>query len=99
MNSKTAQFVITDHANSPEGKNRINAIETKDTQIALLSAKLALKPTEVIVEKIVEVPVEKIVEVIVEKIVEVPVKDVICLDEYSLGDLLSAALKKIFRIK
>ena len=82
MNNKTAPFVITDHANSTEGKNRINAIESKDTQIALLSAKLALKPTEVIVEKI----------------VEVPVKNVICLDEYSLGDLLSAAFKKLFRI-
>ena len=62
-----------------------------------LKALLEAKPKEVIVEVIkeVQVPVEVIKEVTVEKIVEVVKGD----DERSLGDLLSAAFKKLFKIK
>ena len=101
---KTAEFVLRDHANSVEGRNRIASIAGKDKAIAdltattnRLQAELLTKPKEVVVEVIkeVQVPVEVIKEVTVEKIVEVVKGD----DERSLGDLLSAAFKKLFKIK
>ena len=63
-------------------------------QVKELSAKLAVKPTEVIKE----VPVEKIVYQ--DKIVEREViKEVVKGDdERSIGDLLSAAFKKLFKV-
>lgn len=62
-------------------------------QVKALQAQLAEKPKEVIVEK----PVEVIKEVPVEKTVTVEV--VKGDDERSLGDLLSAAFKKLLKVK
>jgi len=68
---------------------RIATAEKWAIQISDLTKALAAKPKEV------QVPVEVIKEVTVEKIVEVVKGD----DDRSLGDLLSAALKKLFKIK
>ena len=68
---------------------RIATAEKWAIQISDLTKALAAKPKEV------QVPVEVIKEVTVEKIVEVVKGD----DDRSLGDLLSAAFKKLFKIK
>jgi len=99
---KTAEFVLKDHASSVEGRTKLASRAGKDKAINELTAttnrlqaELLDKPKEVVVEIIKEVPVEVIKEVTVEKIVEVVKGD----DDRSLGDLLSAAFKKLFSVK
>jgi hypothetical protein len=99
---KTAAFVIDDHLKSSEGKNRQASIDTAYAQagrVPELERLLAEKPKEVIVEKIVEKIVEVPLTVYVDKPVEIIKEVIVGDDDRSIGELVSAIYKKLFKIK
>jgi hypothetical protein len=93
---KTAAFVIADHRNSTEGKNRAASVAEAFKRPQTITKEVIKQvivelPVEVIKEVIKEVPVEKIVTVVK----EVPIG----FDQLSLGELLIAAFQKLLKIK